>query len=408
MNTGNPTNITSGDTTIALESSVNISPNGKTALSKLISNPLTIGATADQQIQFTTNTATNGLWPIPKTLTYSDFGTCEIETTDPNASPGFSNVITTNTVDPANPGKCLGGAGGIGLGGNYKLYRSYKPNTYDEELQVWAWNDSYATQYRDVTASGTDPQHQAWSFGGNYTTAAAMPTSGQVNYVGQWTGTAKTANFVPNTTSVAAPQLDSAGNPVGPQISISQTVAPSNDWRVSGTSALQADFGLGTLNGRLHSTNWQAFDKNNRPYNVNPDNALAYLNACNTGNAAICNVTTIAGQAGLQNAFNWRQSFMSSDVVLSGHITTNPTNAAKPNQVSNGAVGMDANNGWITDTAYSNMSAGFFGAVTAGKPKEVTGAFALKSTIADPNSGNAAINNDRRATIEMSGIFNGQ
>lgn len=368
--------------------------------------------TQDQQIQFNTNTASNGLWPTTKTLTYSDYGTCQTETTNLKAMPGFSNIQVTNNVDPANPGKCLGGAGGTGLGGNYKLYRSQTP-TYDEELQVWAWTESYATQYRDVTASGTDPQHQAWSFGGNYTTAAAMPTSGIVFYAGQWTGTAKTTQFDPNTSSVTAPLLDAAGNPVFSNgvlqtISISQTVAPSNDWRVSGTSTLKADFGLGQLTGKLHSTNWQGNDKNNSFTNVDPDNAQNYFNACVAGNAAICNVTTQVGQAATQNYLNWRQSFMSSDVVMSGKITTDPTNAAKPNQVSNGTVGMDANNGWITDAAYSNMSAGFFGAVTAGKPKEVTGAFALKSTISGPNSGNAGINSDKRATIEMSGIFNGQ
>ena len=387
VNTGNTANVPTGDTTIALESSVVITPPlGAPALSKLITSPLTISATADQMISFNTNTASNGLWPVPKTMKYNDYDTC-----------------VNNGGTGATPGTCFTGAGGTGLGGNYKAYRSYQPQTgFDEELQVWAWNNSYATQYRDVTASGTAPQHQAWSFGGNYTTAAAMPTAGTVGYVGQWTATATTAGFGPNTGSTTVNALSGVGT-----ASIAQTVAPSNTWRVNGTSALTANFGTGTLNGRLTSTNWQGVNAANGFTNVDPIAGLAYNNACIVNGATICATGTAAQQAALQNWYNWHAAFMNTDVVLNGNITTSTTNTTKPNQVV-GTADMDPNNGWITDTSANPMYAGFFGPVAGGKPQEVTGNFALRATTTAPNGGDSGINNDRRATIVMSGIFNGQ
>jgi hypothetical protein len=323
-------------------------------------------------------------------MTYSDYDTC----------------INNGGVG-ATPGLCNGGVGGTGLGGNYKAYRYYQPGTYDEELQIWAWNNSYATQYRDVTASGTAPQHQAWSFGGNYTTAAAMPTSGTVGYAGQWTATATTANFDPNTGSTTVIDLSGAAATK----TISQVVAPSNTWRVNGTSSLTANFGTGTFYGTLHSTNWQGVDNQKGLTNVDPTAGQTYNSTCFTNGALTCATNTQAEQNALQNWYNWRQEFMNSDVVLNYQkipdITTSATNTAKPNQVVSTAV-MDPNNGWITDSSTNPMFAGFFGPVAGGKPQEVTGTFALRATTTNPNGGNAGINNDRRGTIEMSGIFNGQ
>ena len=428
VNTGNTTNITTGDTTIALESSVNTTTGASPAISKLLNSPLTIGntSTANQQIWFNTNTSTNGLWPVSKTMTYSDYGTCQTESPYSYTSPTQHSYVTpaqlytinsgpiqtNNNVDPANPGACLSGTGATALGGHYRLYRYYQPGSYDEELQVWTWNQSYATQYRDITASGTDPQHQAWSFGGNYTTAANMPIGGSVNYAGQWTATAKTKNYVDTTGSTTVPLLDSSGNVVfvngaAQTTTIAQSIAKNNDWRVNGTTALTADFGANTLKGTLTSTNWQAVDKNIAYDDVDPKAARDYSIACAAGNAAICNTTTIAGQNGLQNLYNYEGEFMNTNVVLNGTITKSTTNTAKPNQVV-GTAAMDLNNGWITDSTTNPMFAGFFGPVTAGKPQEVTGAFALSATMPMPNAGNAGINNDRAHYIEMSGIFNGQ
>jgi len=396
VNTGNTSTVPVGDTTVIVESSVNATTPNLPAVSILGTSPLNVAAgnVSNQQIWFNTNTANNAFWPISKALSYSDYGTC----------------VNDGGVG-ATAGLCVGGTGGHGLGGNYKLYRSYIPNKYDEELQVWTWNNSYATQYRDVTASGVDPQHQAWSFGGNYTTAAAMPTSGLVTYAGQWTATAKTANFDPSTKTVTAPLLDANGNQVvingTPQTTtLAQTVSPSNNWQVSGKSALSADFGAGTLNGRLSSTGWIGIDKNNGFQNVDPVAAVANNAAC-VAQTGVCNTNTLAGQAEWINWINYRAVFMGADVVLAGKITTSTTNTAKPNQVAGTAV-MDPNMSWVTDATTNPLYAGFFGPVVGGKPQEVTGNFAFRATTPYPNAGTSGINNDRRGTIEMSGIFNGQ
>jgi len=192
---------------------------------------------------------------------------------------------------------------------------------------------------------------------------------------------------------------------------ISQVVAPSNTWRVNGTSSLTANFGTGTFYGTLHSTNWQGVDNQKGLTNVDPTAGQTYNSTCFTNGALTCATNTQAEQNALQNWYNWRQEFMNSDVVLNYQkipdITTSATNTAKPNQVVSTAV-MDPNNGWITDSSTNPMFAGFFGPVAGGKPQEVTGTFALRATTTNPNGGNAGINNDRRGTIEMSGIFNGQ
>ena len=421
VNTGNNATLTTGDTTIILESSINQTPVGASAISQLFDSPLnrTIAngnMALNQSINFNTKTATNSLWPVSKTLGYRDYDTC----------------INNGGVNTTTAGLCASGLGGTGLNGNYKAYRYLQSGVYDEELQVWAWNQSYATQYRDVSASGIDPQHQAWSFGGNYTTAANMPTTGQVNYAGQWTGTAKTTNFDPSLASVTVPLLDGAGAVVvvsgAPQTTtLSQTVAPSNNWRVNGTSFLAANFGNGTLTGRLSSTNWQGVNKNFGLTDVDTIAARAYIAGCPSYQTTACNGNTIIGQKNWINAINYTYNpvgassidtgFMNTDVVLNGTITKTPpatppavppaTTTNKENQVSGTAV-MDPNYGWLTSTGSNPMYAGFFGVVTGGKPKEVTGNFAFKAVTTNPNGGNAGINNDRRGTIEMSGIFNGQ
>ncbi|MEQ1522559.1 MAG: hypothetical protein ABL936_14915, partial [Aestuariivirga sp.] len=121
-NTGNPTNLQTGDTTIALESAVLKSPaNG--SLSRLT---LTSGTPDTARIEIDTNTSNNGAWPIPKTMDEYEFGTAA--------------------------------TGGAGLGGAYKEYRSLTATesgtTVDEELQVWTWGSSYGTQYREVSGGG--------------------------------------------------------------------------------------------------------------------------------------------------------------------------------------------------------------------------------------------------------------
>ena len=378
VNTGNTTTLTAGDTTLILEGSTIQSLVGAApGLSKLNDSPLnhvSSNRTANQQIWFDTKTANNPNWPISKAMPYNEYGTC----------------INNGGVDPVNPGLCMGGTGGRGLGGDYKLYR-YLQKGLDEELQVWTWNQSYATQYRDVTASGIDPQHQAYSFGGNYTPAASVPTSGIVNYNGAFGATAKTSNFKDTSYTV---QVGST--------TYGQTMAYSNNWRVNGVAALAANFGTGQFAGTLTSVNWTGLNKAGGFSNVNVPNAVANNTNC-VSQLPACDPSTVPGLAVFTNWINWNSAFMNADIKLAGTITTSTTNAAKPNQIK-GTASIDPNAGWTTTTGTNPMYGGFFGATA----QEVTGAFAVDGILPVPNGGAYPINNDLRAYLQMSGIFNGQ
>jgi len=351
VNTGNTNTMTTGDTTLILEGSTVKSVVGaKPGLSRLADSPLnhlTSNQTANTSIAFNTNTSTNSNWPTTKTMAYNEYGTCSY----------------SGGVDPANPGKCVDGNGGTGLaadtlGGDYKLYRAYQQNVYDEELQIWTWGNSYATQYRDVTASGTDPQHQAWSFGGNYTPTTAMPalaTRGDISYAGKWGATVKTSNWVDSTNAA-------------------QTMSWNNNWRVEGDSALKANFGTGAFSGTLTPVEWEGVTK---------DNGFDYILASDIGSAN----------------FN---PFMQTKVYLAGTITTDATNTAKPNQIT-GTATLDPAMGWLTSNNINPVFGGVFGA----NAEEITGAFAVSGATTYPNGGYYPINNDRRAYISMSGIFHG-
>ena len=333
-NTGNTAGITTGDTTLALEVNKVISSQTNAAVSQLGSNPLN-GAAANNSFTINTNTASNSGWPLTKKMNYYAAG-----------------GTTTDLAD--NP--------------NYAEYRYFQKGAFDEELQVWNWGNSYATQYRDVTNSGTAPVHQAWSFGGNYTPIASMPTANaDVKYTGSWTATAQTSGWVDS--------LDPA-----------QTVTFNNDWRVRGTSLLHANFGAASFSGQLHSTHWVGKSKD--------------------GSSWIDVDTSVASQ-------NLLKRVMFADVLLSGKIATNPATGAHPNQITNGSADMDPAYGWITTAGTNPMYGGFFGAGAT----EVAGVFALDTanpspiggSVPFPNQsfGGASINDDRRGFLSMSGMFHG-
>ena len=241
----------------------------------------------------------------------------------------------------------------------YAEYRFFQKGAFDEELQVWSWANSFATQYRDITNSGTAPLHQAWSFGGNYTSVASMPTANaNVNYHGSWTATAQTSNWIDDTTNPA------------------QTVSFNNNWEVRGTSALVANFGTSDFTGTLHSTSWIG--------------------------KSIAGTSWITVNALVPSA-NRLDPVMTADVKLSGKITTSTAAGAHPNQI-NGTANIDNTTfGWITTTGSNPMYGGFFGAGAS----EVAGVFALDTAIPAPIGGNFAINDDRAGFLSMSGMFHG-
>ena len=345
-NTGNTSTITTGDTTLALDNGILVSRANNTAVSTLTQSTL---PTSTAQLAINTNTSSNAIWPTTKVMNEYAAGTAK----------------------------------GSGIGGTYKEYHLITKDaglasTQDEELQVWKWNagtgSSYATQYRDVTTGGNPATHQAWSFGGNYTTAAQMQTSGSATYSGQFTSVATTSNFI---------------NPTG----TTQTLDRNNIWSVTGNTALTANFGTnGTVTGTLTPTAWKAWQTLNgasgfatatNPITI-PDNGVPYANAANWFGAA---------QGG----------FMDQQIQLAGTITTNTsTTSGTHANVIKGTAQYDPNSNWINTSSNSFFEAGFFG----NNADNITGVFAMDAQTLAPIGGSTAINDDRRGFVSMTGIFN--
>ena len=215
-NTGNPTNLQTGDMTLVLENGVLKSP----PTGSLSTLTRTAGTPNTARIQIDTKTPNNNAWPVPKTMREYVYGT--------NAS------------------------GGVGLGGAYKEYRVVNGTSSDEVLQVWSWGSSYATQYREE-AGGGNARRQAWSFGG---VRAAMPTGGTANYAGTFGATATSSNWV---------EADNPG----------QTLKTNNIWRVEGVSNIQADFDTRQLTGTLSANTWMARQDNQVWESVNVADGFA-------------------------------------------------------------------------------------------------------------------------------------
>jgi C-lobe and N-lobe beta barrels of Tf-binding protein B len=354
-NVGNTAAIVTGDTTLIVEGGSLVSTPANMGISKLTLTPGTAPTPDTAKIAITTNTASNALWPIAKTM------------------------------DEYTPGT----AKGSGLGGTYKEYRTINkvpgsPNAVDEELQVWTWNagtgKTYATQYRDVTGGGNPAPHQAWSFGGNYTTAAAMPTSGSATYTGRFGAIATTSNFI---------------NDPG----IPQTLDRNNRWSVTGDTNITANFGTnGSVSGTLTPREWNAWQTLNGVIGFGSAVDPSTLPPLPPG-------ATPAQIADRQIAIaNWYVGVMDAPIQLNGSIKTNATaiGNTKPNTVT-GVANYNANSGWINTTSNSFFSAGFFG----DNAEDITGVFSVDAQIPEPIGGIRPINDDRRGFINMQGIFNG-
>jgi C-lobe and N-lobe beta barrels of Tf-binding protein B len=354
-NIGNTATLVTGDTTLLVDGGSLSSTPTNMGVSKLTLVAATATTPNTAKIEITTNTASNANWPIAKTM------------------------------DEFTPGT----ARGSGLGGTYKEYRTVNKipgssNSIDEELQVWTWNagtgTTYATQYRDITGGGNPATHQAWSFGGNYTTAAAMPTSGSATYTGRFGGIAATSYFIDD------PNLP-------------QTLSRNNNWSVTGDTNITANFGTnGTINGALTPTEWHAWQTLNGVIGfgsaVDPA-TLPPLPAFPTQAQIAARQIAIA---------NWYPVFMAAPIQLNGTIKTNATTTGntKPNVVS-GTAKYAANSGWLNTTSNSFFNAGFFG----DNAEDITGTFSIDAQIPDPIGGIRPINDDRRGFISMQGIFNG-
>jgi hypothetical protein len=315
-NTGNTTTLATGDKTVALEFGNLISPatGSSSKLTEIAGSP------NQAKLAIDTKTATNNTWPIPKTMDEYPAGTAA--------------------------------TAGLGLGGAYKEYRALSYDAAgtlnDEELQVWHWGNSYATQYRDVTAGGGDARHQAWSFGGSATPVASMP-GGIINYTGRYGATAKTWGWVDPT---------NAG----------RTMSMNGSWQVQGAASVQADLGANTMSGTLTPGTWTGYQSMNGA----------------TGRA-----TVTASNLADPN-FN---PYMNDNVILKGTIAGNTVT---------GTAKLDPAQGWVSGV--SPMYAGFYGAAA----NEVTGAYNFVAVSPDPIGGQPPINDDRRGFVQQSGVFHGQ
>ncbi len=339
-NTGNTSTIAAGDVTIAAEKGVTVSTKAAPAQSKLTGvtydalGNVVMGSTA--QIEINTNTASNSGWPTAKTMTLYPAGT----------------------------------ATGSGIGGTYNEYRAYSraagATAVDEELQVWSWNKSYVSQYRDVTSSPAPAGHAAWSFGGKYTVASAVPTGGTATYDGKFTSTALTSNWIDDTNNST------------------QTLSANGVWSVVGDTHIVADFASSNIDGTLHPLVWKGYQSLN--------GATGFLD------------TTVADAAlpiGAPHQGNWK-GFMGEDIHLAGTISKSTAAGAHPNAVV-GTAHYDPNNNWINSSTGDQMYAGFFG----DKGEEITGVFSLDATSPVPIGGQTAIENDRRGYVSMVGGFHG-
>ncbi len=341
-NTGNTSTIAAGDVTIAAEKGITVSTKATPAQSKLTGvtydalGNVVMGATA--QIEINTNTASNSNWPIPKSMARYPAG---------SAIPS-------------------------GLGGTYNEYRSYSRSAgataVDEELQVWSWNKSYVTQYRDVTSSPAPAGHAAWSFGGKYTVASAVPTGGTATYDGRFTATALTSNWKDDPTNA------------------DQTLSANGVWSVLGDTHIVADFASSNIDGTLHPLVWKGYQKLN--------GATGFLNT--TAADAVG-----ASPVGTAGRGNWK-NFMGEDIHLAGTISTSAAAGAHPNTVV-GTAHYDPNNNWINSSTADQMYAGFFG----DKGEEITGVFSLDATQPGPIGGQTGIEDDRRGYVSMVGGFHG-
>ena len=127
-----------------------------------------------------------------------------------------------------------GNNGGPALAcGGYREYRVYSEEVgqeRDELLQVWAWGESYATQYRN-TPSGGEAMHTGLVIWRQQDTTCEHARGGSATYNGRFVATAKTANYL---------------KPSGADID------PNALWRVQGASQVTANFGTaGQLPARL-------------------------------------------------------------------------------------------------------------------------------------------------------------
>ncbi len=345
---GNTTTTDNGSTTIAFEgANLLVPPSGKTAKIELTSSvaPTAAETTAkillgtkppDLRMAINTNTTSNGTWAVP------------VKMKEYMAGSNRRDIFNGGTANE-----------NIGSGSNYREYRALSADR-DELLQVWAWDESYAVQYRNAS-SGGEAKQQAWTFGGNAT--KNMPVGGKASYKGRFAATAKTWSWI-------APQ--------------GSVVSPNGLWQIQGKTEMEADFGsASSVTGTLTPETWTSLDANlNDYYTFDTTTGKGYLTR--TG----APVDPVSGPA-----------YRIYDTTVGIQAKIDAPVAGVASSTYTGEANLSGN--FLTGN--NPVYGGFFGNAA----KETSGIFAAYGVTPGPTGGMDGINDDRRGYISMSGTFHG-
>ena len=250
---------------------------------------------------------------------------------------------------------------------NYTEFRQIT-QTSDNELQYWEFNNSagnsYAAHFRDATNN-----QDAWFFGGtgatDETTAPAITGGATVNYNGNYAGVATTTGWVDAAAYATA----------------------NGQWRMNGTAAMTANFGTGQFIGRLTPEYWEKFENQDFIQIDVPNNTVEVNQTGIRVNASAIDI----------------QAFHTATVELNGTINGNTfSGTSDVNTQTTNAPGDTTNNRFVNgDRA---LQGGFFG----NNAEAATGVFSTYAIAPSPGGGDTGINDDRRGTIDIQGVFHGQ
>jgi hypothetical protein len=254
---------------------------------------------------------------------------------------------------------------------NYSEYRRITSST-DSELQVWNFTDSngasnYAAHFREASRD-----QDAWFFGGQGRTDGAQldalaAGNTTVNYSGNYAGAATTTGWG------EASQYQSA----------------DGEWRFNGTVQASANFGTAQFTGTLTPRYWEKFENGRLiqiDVGVNPEQVYFFED----GNGVNRDATDTDIRA-----------FHTATVELNGTITGSQISGTSDIN-SSGTPGDLTNNRFVNGERA--LQAGVFGNMA----EQVTGVFATYGVLPSPTGADTGINDDRRATIDMQGVFHGR
>ncbi len=414
VNTGNNTEITTGgDTTIILEKGVLVSTKNNPALAILTPETGTGTTEKTKTVKLAIDTKDaerNSSWPVPKTMEWTRFGTQNEYSTDVMTNGAIVASTLAAPGSPATSGSLqMGHAGLNGTQVGQAIYNEYtayssdpENNPFDEELQIWTWGKSYASQYRDVTGGGSPAAHQAWTYGAANgaakSTLAQLPTSGVLTMRGAFTTTAETRNFEQKK-QLAFQTMENNG--LWSTSGAATTTINYNDTsNIKVSSALNLDFVRKDQDTAGEGITALAPDS----VHIGIENGFAYVDVNQAKadlnlSASAIDLLPIQRRINLDN-FRANSTFMDTQIILEGKLTATATG----NNITNGTATLSGN-GWRTNSTTNIFHGSVFGDTPAGQ--EFTGIFNVESLGRDPVGGNTGIEDDGRGYVDHSGIVHG-